>query len=188
MLDTPPRRVGPFDIVETAECLTLRLENRGELGIKGCFFAAAMMLGLLCLGVLSVVQTAEKSRMGMDDPSRLLAPTHNHFGFLWMLGLLVLFVGLPFYVVRCYRSALVFSFDRAGDAFYRDKRKVCRLRRMEYMRIRETRDPDNKYLYLLDAVYNDGEEMMLHNGYDEREIMNLANEIGAFARCRVVWR
>ena len=188
MLDTPPRRVGPFDIVETADRLTLRLENRGELGMKGCFFFGAMMLGLLCLGVLSVVQTAEKSRMGMDDPSRLLAPTHNHFGFLWMFGLITLFIFLPIYVVRCYHSALVFAFDKPANAFLRDKRKVSSLRRIEYLRIRESRDPDNKYLYLLDIMYNDGNEMMLHNGYDEREIMNLANEIGVFVHCRVVWR
>ena len=185
---TPSHRVGPFDVSETGDCLILRLENRGELGLKGCFFAGAMMLGLLCLGVLSVVQTAERTRMGMDDPSRLLAPTHNHFGFLWMFGLITLFVGFPVYVVRTYRSALTFSFNKTTDLFTRDNRKIARLGRIEYLRIRESRDPDNKYLYLLDIMYNDGQEMLLHNGYDEREIMNLANEIGAFVHCRVKWR
>ncbi len=181
-------QVGPFAVSDTPDCLTLRYENRGSLGIKGCLFFGFIMLGLLCLGVLSVVQTSEKTRMGMDDPSRLLAPTHNHFGFLWMFGLIALFVGFPVYVMRAYQSALTFTFDKEAGVFRRDKRIVCKLPKIEHLRIKETRDPDSKYLYLLEILYNDGHAMLLHNAYNEREIMNLANEIGAFVDRQVVWR
>jgi hypothetical protein len=185
-----PHRVGPFDITNSRDELTLRLENRGELTIRGCFLFFFTMMFVALMGIFALIQTFSsysKDHLS-DDPSVIFAPTQNHFGFLWLVLLLGTVVGVPVYVMRTYKSALVFTFRRSDDAFLRDNHLVTRLRRIEYLTIRETKDPDARFIYLLDLVYNDGEEMLLHNTYDEREIMNLANEISAFVGTRVVWK
>lgn len=183
-------RVGPFDVVNRPDELTLRLENRGSLSLLGCALLAFTMLGVLALGILSVVQTSEMSASvhSFDEPDSFFAPTKNHFGFLWLLCSALMLVGVPLYVKRAYKAALTFTFRRSDDAFLRDNRLVTRLRRVENLTICETKDADSKYLYLLQLVYGDGHKMLLHNGYDEREVMNLANEIGAFVGKPVLWR
>jgi hypothetical protein len=184
-----PHRVGPFDISTSGDQMVLRLENRGEMTMQGCLLFLFTMLFITLLGIFAVVQTYSSTTQGSsDDPSLFFAPTRNHFGFLWLLLLLGTVIGLPLYMRQIYKSALVWTFRRSDDAFLRDNRLITRLRRVEYLAIRETRDPDTRYLYLLNIVYNDGEEMLLHNGYDEREIMNLANEIAAFVDTRVFWK
>lgn len=184
-----PLPVGPFQIVRDDEELTLRRENQGELSVKGCFLFAFTMLFVLIVGILSVLQTAETSGgVTLDDANILFAPTRNHFGFLWLVALALLFVVLPLYVARIYNAALVFTFRRADDLFLRNGRKVSTLRRIEYVCLRETRDPDSAYLYLLSIFHGDGQEIELYNGYDERAIMNVANEIAAFVGTRVVWK
>ena len=188
---TAAHRVGPFDVTTGSAELTLRLENRGELNGKGCLLFGFTMLIVLSLGILAMVQSAESiphPHSGMDNPARLLAPRENHFGFLWLFSSIVMLIVVPIYVSRTYKSALVFTFRRADDAFLRDNRLVARLRKIDYLSICEGRDPDARYLYLLNIVYNDGQQMLLHNGYDEREIMNLANEVAAFVGTRVLWK
>jgi len=183
-------RVGPFDVSGSAEELTLRLENRGELSLKGCFLLLFTMGIVLTLGLLSVLHPAESSvaTMSVDDPERVFAPTQNHMGFLWICASLLMLVLVPLYVLRAYKAALTFTFRRPDDAFLRDGRLVTHLRRIEYFSVRESKDPDARYLYLLDVVYGDGQQMLLHNGYEEREILNLANEISTFVGCPVVWK
>jgi hypothetical protein len=91
-------------------------------------------------------------------------------------------------VVHAYNGALVFIFRRSDDAFLKGKNKLARLSRFEYVSIRETKDPDRRYIYLLNLVYNDGQQLELHNCYEEREAMNLANEISSFVGCPVKWK
>jgi hypothetical protein len=179
-------RVGPFDVRNNAGELTLRLENRGELSGKGCALFAVTMTAVMILGFLSILQTLETGG-NYGDPSRAFTPTKNHFGFLWVLSTLMMLVLIPLYVVKAYRSALVFSFRKSDNTFRRDNRVVSKLSRIENVRIAESKDPDSHYLYLLHLCYGDGYEMLLHNGYDEREVMNLANEISVFVGCKVVW-
>jgi hypothetical protein len=184
-------RVGPFDVSGGADELTLRLENRGELSLKGCFLFAFTMCIVLALGFLSVLHPAETNVMAnvsVDDPERVFAPTQNHLGFLWLCASLLMLVLVPLYVLRAYKAALTFTFRKSDDAFLRDQRLVTHLGRIEYVSIRETKDPDARYLYLLNIVYGDGQEMLLHNGYEEREVMNLANEISGFLGRPVVWK
>jgi hypothetical protein len=184
-------RVGPFDVSDGADELTLRLENRGELSLKGCFLLLFTMGIVLTLGLLSVVHPVESNAMtnlSVDDPERVFAPTQNHMGFLWICASLLMLVLVPLYVLRAYKAALTFTFRRSDDAFLRDGRLVTHLGRIEYLSVRETKDPDARYLYLLDVVYGDGQQMLLHNGYEEREILNLANEISAFVGRPVVWK
>ncbi|MBC8103671.1 MAG: hypothetical protein H7Z41_13930 [Cytophagales bacterium] len=170
--------------------LLLRLENRGELTMKGCALLFFTMFCILVIGVMSVIETAQtpKMQMGVEDPSRLFAPTQNHFGFLWLISSLLMFVAVPLYVMAVYRSALAYRFNRRENTFHRGTQKICRLRRIEYLRLSEEKDPDSNYLYLLRVVHSDGQEMLLHNGYEEREMLNLANAIGSFLGTEVKWR
>jgi hypothetical protein len=186
--DLPPaRRVGPFEVERDGYMLTLRLPNQGGFGATGCLLFASTMFFILVLGVLSVIQT-ERDGGGPATPTHAFVPTENHFGFLWLFATVGMFVAVPLYVRRSYRASLNFSFDRATDGFYRNSTRLCALRKVESVRIRETKDPDDRYLYLLEVCHSDGCEVMLHNGYDEREVMNIANEIATFIHQPVIWK
>lgn len=185
-----PHRVGPFDVSSTADELILRLEKQGELSLNGCLMFCSAMFSVTILGVVSIFQNNEKSQdgIGSGNTSVVFSPQINHFGFLWLFSSILLMFLLPIYVIHSYNSALIYSFQKSKDAFRRGRRKVARLRRIEYVSIRETRDPDKRYLYLMNIVYNDGQQLQIHNGYEEREVMNLANEISSFVGCPVKWK
>ncbi len=190
--DETPRRIGPFDVQRDSNTLTLRAPDRGEIGFNGCLFFAGLTVFVMALGVLALFQAATQSQTLHqhlpNNPAPLLEPPGNHFGFLWGVSIAALVVGVPLYVRRAYHSALVFTFRRSDDSFCRGAYRVARLSRVEYVALRETLDPDERYLYHLDIFYGDGREIELHCGYNEREVMNLANEIGAFVGKRVVWK
>lgn len=180
---TLSHRVGPFDISQCADELNVSLENRGELSLRGCLFFGCAMVSLVIIGVLSIIQTAESTPLQHQDPSRFFNPATNHFGFLWLFGSLLVLFGIPFYVHKSYQASLTYTFRKADDTFLRNKRVVTKLRKIEFFRITEEKDPDGRYLYLLEMCYNDGQYLLLHNGYEEREIMNLANCLSAFVEC-----
>jgi hypothetical protein len=186
----PAPQFGPFLVSRTPNELSLRLENHGELSIHGCLLFFFTMFCILFLGVLGIFQSAQAPavKSGIQDPSRVFAPTQNHFGFLWLLSLILMVVAVPVYVIKTYRSALVFRFDRAGGSFYRGSQRVCRLNRIEYIRLSEEKDPDENYLYFVRISHSDGQEMVLHNGYDEREVLNLANELASFLETDIKWK
>lgn len=181
--------VGPYRIGRGDDTLTLRLENRGEITVKAVLLFAFTMTFILIVGVLSIIQSAETgSPSTIDDPQTLFAPTRNHCGFLWLTGTVLMFILVPLYLRRTYHSALVFSFDRAANAFTKSGKSITRLSRIEYVCLRETRDPDGAYLYLLSILYGDGYEVPLYNGYEERTAMNLGNEISSFIHRPVLWK
>jgi hypothetical protein len=180
---TVSHRVGPFDITQGADELTLKIENQGDLSLKGCLFFASTMVTLVVIGVLSIIQTAESTPLQHNSPNRFFDPATNHFGFLWLFGSLLVLVGIPFYVQKSYQAALTYTFRRADDTFLRNRKPVTRLRKIEYFHISECKDPDGRYLYNLEMCYNDGQHLLLHNGYDERETMNLANCLASFVGC-----
>ena len=181
---------GPFLVSRTPEELSLRLENHGELSTQGCLLFFFTMFCILFLGVLGIFQSAQAPavKSGIEDPSRVFAPTENHFGFLWLLSLVLMVVAVPLYVIKTYRSALVFRFNRTDGIFYRGGQRVCRLNRIEYVRLSEEKDPDGNYLYFVRISHSDGQEMLLHNGYNEREVLNLANELASFLETDIKWK
>lgn len=186
-----PHRVGPFDVSTSRDQMVLRLENRGEITAQGCMLFFFTMMFVTFLGVFAMVQTFTAQPYGStnsDSAAVFFAPRQNHFGFLWLLLVLGTVIGLPLYARQAYKSALTWTFRRTDDSFLRDNRFITRLRRIEYLSIHETRDPDSRYLYLLKIFYNDGQEMLLYNGYEERDIMNLANEIASFVHTSVRWK
>ncbi len=183
-------KVGPFDVSHTTNELVLRLEKRGELSAPACLMFVLTMVIILLLGVMSILHThgMKANGVALDDPSFVFAPARNYFALLWLVSSLLMIVVLPLYVVRAYNSALIYTFRRSDNAFLKGKQRIARLKHIENISIRETRDPDRKYLYYLNIVYNDGQQMLLYNGYDERTTMNLSNEISAFIGCPVKWK
>ena len=189
--DVPvPYRLGPFEVTRGADSLRLKLENRGDLSFNVWTAFALIMTVVLVIGLLATLQLSlpPPPHTDIDDPGRFFAPQENHFGFVWILSCGLMLVLMPYYVIRIYRASLVFTFRRSDDVFLRDNKLVAPLRRIESLVISETCDPDDRYLYLLHLVYGDGRQMLLHNDYNEREIMNLANEIGSFVGTKVVWK
>lgn len=184
------RRIGPFAITDSPDELILRLENRGELNWMVCLSLVFTMGTVLALGMLSVLQPVQdaRSRFTSDDPMHLFSPSENHMAFLWLVatGLMLIFV--PYIVNRAYKVAMTFRFSKAENAFFKDRRRVTRLDKIENILLHETKDPDSRYIYRLYVVYGDGQQLFLHNGYNEREIMNLANEVSVFVHRPVKWR
>jgi len=184
-----PRRIGPFEVDRQAGVLTLRRDNQGELGLQGCLLFAFSMTFVSIMGILTVVRTAEiDDRVPSDDAARLFAPAKNNFGFLWLVALFLLFVVVPFYIWRAYQSALTYSFDRKVGHAARNGRDLFPLHKLEYVCIKESQDPDDAYLYSLQLIYGDGYDLTLFTGYEERTVMNLANEIASFTLRDVVWK
>lgn len=156
--------------------------------MHGCFLLFFAMFCILIIGVMSVLQAAQAPQHSqVTDASRFFSPTQNPLGFTWLLSSILMLVAVPIYVVTTYRSALVFRFSKRENAFYRGRGRVCQLTRIENLTLQEDKDPDLRYLYLLGIVYNDGQRMLLYNGYDERETMNLANELSSFLEVKVTW-
>jgi hypothetical protein len=187
---TKPRPFGPFDVSRSRDELTLRLDKHGELSVQGCLLFFFTMFCILLLGVFSTLQSAKAPAIqsGVEDPTHLFAPTQNQLGFLWIVSLFVMIVGVPLYVIKTYRSALVFRFNRPENRFYRGSQRICLLNRIEYIRISEEKDPDGIFLYFLRISHSDGQELLLHNGYDEREVLNLANELASFLETEIKWK
>jgi hypothetical protein len=184
------RRVGPFAVTNTSHELILQLENRGELNWIVCLSLVFTMGTVLALGMLSILQPVQdsRSRFTSDDPMHLFAPSENHMAFLWIVatGLMLIFV--PYIVNRAYKASIRFRFNKTENAFFKDRRRITRLDKIEHVLLHETKDPDSRYIYRMYIVYGDGNQLFLHNGYNEREIMNLANTVSVFVHCPVKWR
>jgi len=192
-LATAPHRVGPFDITQDRDSLILRFEDRGEVTMRGCLFFACLGVFVLMLGLLALIEAASAPAQTLtahnpSNPAQLLGPTENHFGILWGIGVVGVVIGVPLYNRSLYHSSLIYTFRRSDDVLLRGSYRITRLRQIEYLTIRESQDPDDRYIYILDIVYGDGRHLEMHRGYEEREIMNLANEISAFTARRVIWR
>jgi hypothetical protein len=184
-----PDRVGPYDIERTPDVLTLRFDNRGEVGVKGCLFFVVGMICILSLGVLSVIQSADtKNQKSASDPSHMFGIYTNQSGFLWILLTVAMCILLPLYLWRLQHSAAVFTFDKVQKRFARSGKTIASFAKLEHVRIRETKDPDQRYLYEVELLYGDGYSVFLHNTYEEREAGNLAKEIAVFVEIPVVWQ
>ena len=178
-----------YDIIREDGRLTLRKGLGDRLTGTGCLLFFCAFLSILFVGMLSLMQDVEFVGTGPQaEATRFFHPRHNHFGYFWGVGSLLMLVLVPVYVVHAYRSALTFRFDRIRQEFSRNGKLITRLPRIEYVWIRETQDPDRAYLYQLLVVYEDGYEMPIDVDYDEREIVNLAKEIAGFLDVAIVWK
>lgn len=185
----PQKDAAPFEIIRDEEQLTLRLPAAPQLTAAGCGSFAVTAIGLLVIGLFSLLHDLRGEALRpVGEPFDHFTPTENHFGFLWLVTSILMLVAVPIYVVRSARAPLVFRFLRTPDLFLRNNRQVTRLARVEGVCLRETQDPDQRFLYLLHVVYADGREIEIFNGYDERAMMNLANEIARFTHARVFWK
>ena len=186
-------RVGPFDVIRSPDSLVLRFDDQGSISFRGCLLLVFAMLFLLVLGIMAIAEFATSPAppqhvyAGMDNPARILAPQQNYFGLLWVICTVSTLILVPLYIRRAYTAAQTWTFRRSDDAFLKGDQLITRMRRIEHLSLRETRDPDDRFLYILDLYHSDGRHIELHCDYDERQIMNLANEISVFVGTRVVW-
>lgn len=179
-----PKQVGPLSIERDLETLSVRRENAGGLGVEVYIFFAIAMLAITIIGFLGMMQGGQSAQArGTLEVARTVAPTNNHFALFWIIGIVCLLVGVPLYVKKAYGAALVFLFDKKSDYLYENKTKIAPLHRVECIAIRETRDPDKRFLYLVEVCHTDGHELLIYNGYEERHVLTLANEIAGFLDC-----
>jgi hypothetical protein len=182
-------RVGPYDIHHTPDCLTLRFDNRGEVGVKGCLFFLVGMVCIISLGVLSVIQSADSQNQKLvTDPAHMVGIHTNQSGFLWIVSTLAMLVLLPVYLWRLHHSAAIFTFTKSTQIFARNTKTIAPFAKIEKLQIRETKDPDQRFLYEVELFYGDGYSVFLHNTYEEREAGNLAKEIARFVEVPVIWQ
>ena len=181
-----PKKVGQVFMERDLETLSLRRENAGGLGIEAYIFFAIAMVAITFIGFMGMMQGGQAAQAtGSVAVSRAISPTTNHFALLWVIGIAALAVGVPLYIKKAYGAALVFTFNKASGYLLENGKRVVSLRRIEGIAIRETKDPDDRYLYLLEVLHTDGYELLLYNGYEERDAMTLATEIAGFLDCRV---
>lgn len=180
-----PKQIGPLAVERDLESLSIRRENAGGLGVEAYIFFAIAMIAITFIGFMGMMQGGQSAQAtGTVEVTRTFAPTNNHFALLWIVGIACLIIGVPLYVRKMYGAALVFLFDKRSDFLYENKNRVAPLHRIECIAIRETRDPDERYLYLLEVLHTDGHELLIYNGYDERQVLTLASEIAGFLNCR----
>ena len=178
-----------FDISRSEEQLTLKHPLSVQVLPTGCLLFAAASLCLALLGLLGILEDAQGFGSGVAaDSAHFFHPAHNHFGYFWLLGALLMLVLVPWYLVTANRSALVFTFERNTGLFLRNGRVVTRIGRIEYVCLRERQDPDEAFFYELSIVYADGHEMLIDNSYDEQQIASLAKEIAGFLETPLVWK
>ena len=180
-----PKPIGPLTLHRDLETLSIRRENAGGLGVEAYIFFAVAMIAITFIGFLGMMQGGQSAQsMGTVEVTRTFAPTNNHFALLWIIGIFCLLVGVPIYIKKAYGAALVFLFDKKSDFLYENKTKIAPLHRVECIAIREVRDPDERFLYLLEVSHTDGHQVLIYNGYEERHVLTLANEIADFLNCR----
>jgi hypothetical protein len=180
-----PKVVGPLTVERTLDSLSLRRENAGGLGWEAYVFFGIAMLAITLIGFMGMMQgDATVRTQGLQQTPHAFSPTNNHFALLWIITVILLLVGVPIYIKKAYNAALIFQFDKAAGALFENKRRIVPLRRIEHIAIKESRDPDDRYLYLLQVIHSDGYDFLIYNGYEEREVMILASEIAGFLDCR----
>jgi hypothetical protein len=77
---------------------------------------------------------------------------------------------------------------RENEAIYSNNQLITRFSKVEYLQLKESRDPEGKTLVILTMFYGDGRELLIHEVYDERTAGNLANAISTVIHCDVRWR
>ncbi len=175
-----------YDMVREEERLTLTLPIERRLMNAGCPLFLLAAISVLALGFLSIAVEAHSVSDHAGDPSRLFNPHQNQFGFLWLVACLMVTVFTPLYVYLVRRYSTAFSFDLSKGALLRYGKPVTWLSRIEYLRIRRSRDPDDFCTFSLVLVHNDGHELLVDESDEENEIRWLAREIAEFTGVRVV--
>lgn len=151
---------------------------RMAFGFLLLFFTLACMTPLGILGVMQAASeehgTREALSLGFTDPHA------NHFGFLWLLGVLLIAIALPIYAWKLYRANITYVFDRVTGKLTRNGKVVAPLRRIESIRLWQYEDCDDRSLYKLSIVHSDGFEHDIDEEYEEAEMRSIAHAIADF--------
>src|SRR2546423_13796731 len=176
-----------YDVLKEEDRLTLALPIERRLMMAGCplfLFASAC---LLVLGFLTIATEAHSLRdHHAGDVDRLFNPHVNQFGFLWLVACLLIAGFVPIYAYLVRKYSMAYCFDLSKGAVLKYGRPVTWLSRIEYLKIRRTRDPDDFSTYTLLLVHNDGYELVIDDSNEEPQIRLLAEEIAEFTGVHVV--
>lgn len=168
-----------FQIWETDDLLTLRMPVDARRVAVGCGGFAAAAFCLMLLGAAGVWMEATSTETG-GDVAAFFDPARNHFGFLWLVALALLAAFLPYYVWRVSRSGVILAFDRADGVLRRNGLVVCRLVRIDAVRMAAVRAPGERRLYRVDVVYDDGCKLLVDESHDLDDVRPAAVAIADF--------
>jgi hypothetical protein len=174
----------PFVVTGDENRLTLTQPLEGRLWSVGCPLFALALVSILLLGSLGLVYDSVHPAAHRD--SGFFDPHDNHLGFLWALALLVVAALLPIYLKVTTTSCIVYQLDRTTGWFTRADTPIARLGHIERVCVRAVTDPDERYLYRLVVLHDDGHEFTVQESYDEMTVWSVAEAIAGFVGVRVV--
>ncbi|MGC8667175.1 MAG: hypothetical protein ACP5VE_03530 [Chthonomonadales bacterium] len=170
-----------FAVQQYDHKLVLYKSHQGRLHSVGCVYFG---IALCCAGILGLLGLLWEAESGTDhtalDPPQLFSPHGNHFGFLWLVAMAVLFGLVPAYAARAYRAGTRIVFDRIAGTVSVNGRCVTRLDRVEGVVLRCTTDPAGVPIHRLVLLHSDGAEWVIHTAYNRPEVSNLAWAIASF--------
>jgi len=169
-----------FEVSKDPERLTLTMALGYQRLVVGCLLLGLTVICITLIGLLAVLHAPEGVHSGMSDPALFVDRHANHFGFLWMVATILTGVLVPVGLVRILKSSLTFEFDRTQGLFTRNGKRICKLSRVEGVRIRRLDDADARSVYRLSVLHGDGFETAIENWYDLSGIRYLAYNIADY--------
>ena len=183
-------QIGSFEVTRDEERLLLASPvGLGQL-LTGCLLLGIAFLSVLALGGLSLLHESHLTGENVAPGGTVgFGPHGNHFGLLWLAGVVLAILLVPLTIVHLYRGGPVYVFDRRTGEFRRGTRLVTRLGRIEAVcvrRVTPVEERDERPLYRLLVLYDDGFEMVLNESHYDEPLEALAEEIAGFVDREVV--
>lgn len=168
-----------FLISESEDVLTLSMPVDARRVAIGCGGFGIAFLCLTLLGAAGVWMEASTAR-DAGGPAGFFDPGQNHFGFLWLVALALLAGFVPFYVWRVSRSGVTLAFDRGEGVLRRNNAVVCRLVRIEFVRLAAVRRTQGQRCFRVSVFYDDGNELLVDESPDIDAVRPAAAAIADF--------
>jgi len=183
-------QIGSFEVTRDEERLLLASPvGTGQL-LTGCLLLGIAFFSVLALGGLSLLHESHLAGENVaPGGTGGFGPHGNHFGLLWLAGLVLAILLVPFTIARLYDGEPVYAFNRTSGEFRHGKRFVTRLGRIEAVcvrRITPVEEQGERPLYQLLVLYGDGFEIALKESHFDEPLEALAEEIARFVDREVV--
>lgn len=172
-----------LEINSNEDFLEVSLPEGGQRVWQGCGILALTTFCVTALGIMALTQGDLSGKAGGEV--NFLNPRGNHFGFLWVFGVIALGLLIPIYVRKVMLHRQVYRFDRSKGQFTLNGRFVARINRIEYVLIEHREDPDHRLLHKLSIVHTDGFHTPIDDWYDLDEIQYAAWTISEFLGARL---
>ncbi|MEP6755319.1 MAG: hypothetical protein ABJA67_07450 [Chthonomonadales bacterium] len=145
----------------------------------GCLSLGVVGTTLTTIGILAIVLNSSSN----SSPSiglHMFHPHNNHFGFAWLVSTICAVIGLPFFVRWVFYSRTNFEFDKPTNKLTKTGKVITSLDKIEYVSVRNWRDPDGQSTFRLVISYSDGFDCTIDDWYDAREIGLVGKDIARF--------